>query len=68
MSIPFPKLLSAKETAEILGVTEATLATWRCLCRYNLPWIKVGRLCKYSREDLERFIESRTHGSVPNST
>jgi excisionase family DNA binding protein len=54
-------LLSVKETAGLLGITESTLATWRCLKRYNLPWIKVGRLCKYRREDIEKFISDRTH-------
>ena len=53
-------LLSAKETAGLLGITESTLATWRCLGRYDLPYIKVGRLCKYRREAIEKFITDRT--------
>ena len=55
------KLLSANEAAEILGVHASTLATWRCIHTYQLPYVKVGRLVKYRRSDVEAFIDSRTH-------
>lgn len=41
------KLLSRQETAELLGVSSGTLAVWLCCKRYDLPYIKVGRLVKY---------------------
>jgi hypothetical protein len=53
-------LLSRREAAEYLGVSEQTLAIWRCSGRYQLPVIKVGRLAKYRRRDLESFLASRT--------
>lgn len=42
-----PRLLSPKETARHLGVSVQTLAIWRCKRRYNLPFVRIGRLIKY---------------------
>ena len=53
-------LLTRKEASEYLGVTERTLAVWASVKRYNLPYVKVGRLVKYRRADLDAFIERRT--------
>ena len=49
-------LLTRKEAAAYLGVTQQTLAIWKCTGRYDLPCIKIGRLVKYRRSDLEAFI------------
>jgi len=49
-------LLTRKEAALYLGVTQQTLAIWKCTGRYDLPCIKIGRLVKYRRSDLEAFI------------
>lgn len=56
-------LFTPKETAEYLGVTEPTLAVWRCTGRYAIPYIKVGRLVKYRKSALDTFLDSRTHGA-----
>ena len=53
-------LLTRKEAAAYLGVTTQTLAIWKCTGRYRLPVVKVGRLAKYRKSDLDAFIESRT--------
>jgi excisionase family DNA binding protein len=53
-------LLTRKEAAEYLGVTKSTLSVWACVKRYNLPYVKVGRLVKYRRAALDAFIASRT--------
>ncbi len=53
------KLLTPDETAERLGVLTKTLDVWRCTQRYNLPYVKVGRLVRYRESDIEAFIESR---------
>jgi excisionase family DNA binding protein len=53
-------LLTRREAAEYLGVTENTLAVWASVKRYNLSYVKVGRLVKYRRADLDAFIERRT--------
>jgi len=43
----YVELLSRKEAADYLGVTEQTLAIWKCTGRYNLAYVKIGRLVKY---------------------
>jgi hypothetical protein len=49
-------LLSRKQAALYLGVSEQTLAIWKCTGRYNLPTVKIGRLVKYRQADLDHFI------------
>lgn len=56
-------LLSNTEAAEYIGVSPNTLEVWRCTKRYDLPYIKVGRIVKYRREALDAFLESRTIGA-----
>ena len=55
-----PSLLSRQEAAEILGLKPQTLAAWACQNGpdRDLPVIKIGRLARYRREDIERFIEN----------
>ena len=53
------ELLSRKEAARYLNVTEGTLAVWLSTKRYNLPVVKIGRLAKYRKFDLDNFITSR---------
>jgi excisionase family DNA binding protein len=55
-----PRLMSRHEAAEYLGVKPQTLAIWATTKRYNLPYIKVGRLAKYRQEDLDEFITNCT--------
>lgn len=54
------RLLTRKEAAALLGTTVDTLAVWACTHRYNLPFVKIGRLVKYKLSDLTAFIERRT--------
>jgi predicted DNA-binding transcriptional regulator AlpA len=54
------RLLTRKETAEMLGISEGTLAVWACTKRYHLDYIKVGRSVRYRFCDIEKFINSRT--------
>ena len=58
------KLLTPDEVSELLGVTSHTLAVWRSERRYNLPYIKAGRLVRYRAEDIQRFVEERTEGQT----
>jgi hypothetical protein len=62
------ELLSRREAAAFLGILEQTLAVWACTKRYNLPVVKVGRLCKYRRSDLERFINGETNFEASAAT
>lgn len=56
-------LLTEKQAAEILGITPGTLTVWRCTKRYNIPFVKVGRSVRYSRESLQAWIDQRTHNA-----
>ncbi len=53
-------LLTRKQAAEYLGLEPRTLDVWACTKRYNLRFIKVGRLAKYRKEDLDDFLAQRT--------
>lgn len=49
-------LLSTDEAAAYLDISAKTLARWRCEEPGKLPYIKIGRKCKYRVSDLEAFI------------
>lgn len=53
-----PKL-TEPEAAQYIGVAPATLTQWRCTGRYDLPFLKIGRLIRYRRSDLDAWLESR---------
>lgn len=55
-------LLTPPEAAAYLGVTENTLSVWRCVGRYNIQFVKVGRLVKYRKSALDAFLDRRTQG------
>lgn len=54
-----PVQVDDKQAAEVLGVKTSTLAVWRTTGRYNLPFIKMGRLVRYRVTDLAEFLASR---------
>lgn len=55
-------LLTPPEAAAYIGVTESTLSVWRCVGRYDIPYIKSGRLVKYRMSALDAFLDRRTKG------
>lgn len=55
-----PALLDTRPAAEHIGVKPHTLEIWRCTGRYRIPFVKVGRLVKYRRADLDAWLQSRT--------
>lgn len=55
-----PVSIDDKQAAEVLDVKSTTLAVWRSTGRYNLPYLKVGRLVKYRLSDLAEFLARRT--------
>lgn len=59
---PNDPLLNPNAAAEYLGVSKDTLSVWRCVGRYNIPFVKVGRLVKYRKSALDAFLDRRTHG------
>ena len=57
------RLWDDRETAARLDIEPQTLAVWRSLRRYDLPFIKIGRAVKYDPDDVEAFIARRRVGS-----
>jgi excisionase family DNA binding protein len=57
-------LLTRSQAATYLGVRPQTLAVWASTRRYSLPCLKVGRLVKYRRADLDTWLTSRTMGTA----
>ncbi|WP_394809196.1 helix-turn-helix domain-containing protein [Nitrosomonas sp.] len=55
-------LFTPPEAAEYLGVSVDTLSVWRCVGRYNIQFVKVGRLVKYRKSALDAFLDRRTQG------
>lgn len=58
------KLLAPKHVAKTLGLSEKTLANWRCSGTQGLKHIKVGSRIFYRRSDVEAFIQSNSKNST----
>lgn len=56
-------LMSNAEAAAYIGIEKETLDCWRCSGRYLIPHIKVGRLVKYRKNDLDEWLNSRRIGN-----
>lgn len=63
-TVPATDLLTREQAAEYIGCKPQTLAVWHSTRRYDLPVVKVGRLARYRRRDLDAWLESRTVGAV----
>lgn len=57
-----PKLLTPKQAAFELGVTEQTLANWRNTKLQGPRWVRIGRMVRYELAEIERFIT--THRAI----
>ncbi len=47
------------EASEFLGISKNTLCEW--VIQKKVPVTKVGRLNKFKKEELEAWLERRTH-------
>lgn len=54
-------LIRPDEAASILGISPGTMMVWRSTGRWNLPFVKVGSRVMYNPDDIQAFIERRTH-------
>ncbi len=65
MSIDYASndLLSPQEVAKHLGTNVGTLSVWRSTKRYELKYVKVGRLVKYRPADVQEFLRNRTEAA-----
>jgi excisionase family DNA binding protein len=53
-------LVNSDEAAAYIGVKPGTLEVWRCTKRQVIPYVKVGRLVKYRRSDLDAWLASHS--------
>lgn len=51
-------LLTTEEVAYMLSLSPGTIHNWRYR-GVNLPFIKMGRVIRYRKEDVEEFIEDK---------
>jgi excisionase family DNA binding protein len=57
-------LLTQREAAAVLRLSERTLERWRRTGEVDLPYVKLGNSVRYRLEAIERCIASRTVGST----
>jgi excisionase family DNA binding protein len=50
------KMLTTKEAAKRLGITEQTLRLWTQKKKVNLPYVKMGVAIRYRLSDIDDFI------------
>ena len=50
------RLLDVKEAAALLGCSEAAIRKW--VHQRRLPAVRVGRLVRFRRQDLEAFVQA----------
>jgi excisionase family DNA binding protein len=58
-----PDLLTREQAADYLCVAPQTLAVWamdKNRARRPLPFVKIGRMVRYRKADLDAFIQSNT--------
>jgi predicted DNA-binding transcriptional regulator AlpA len=53
------KLISTKETAEVLGTTEGTLKSWRSR-ELGPKWVKLGASVRYDVAELLDYVKRNT--------
>lgn len=51
-------LITETEASKKLGISVATLRTWRCTRRVNIPFVKLGKSVRYRPEDLDEFVQN----------
>lgn len=58
-NLPADALLDDIQAAAALSVKPGTLAVWRSCGRYNLRYLKIGRLVRYRAGDLAEWLQGR---------
>lgn len=56
-----PRLLSTREAAALLGVSEALLRLDRRTRHIGLPYLRIGRRVLYDRAALEAWLEAQAN-------
>ena len=50
-------LMTPRDAAVYIGVKINTLAVWRMTNRYGLPFVKLGKVIRYRKSDLDKWID-----------
>ena len=61
-----PRRLTTSQAAAYIGIRPGTLEIWRAKGRYHIPFVRIGRLVRYDRADLDRWLKSRRECPAPN--
>ncbi|OGS22985.1 MAG: hypothetical protein A2252_06215 [Elusimicrobia bacterium RIFOXYA2_FULL_39_19] len=56
------KLLTVQQVAEMLGLSPNTVYCW--VCQKRIPYLKIGRLTKFSKEDINNWIEKQKVAAI----
>lgn len=59
-----PVLLTTEQAASLLACSPKTLALDRVRRRWRVPVVKVGRLCRYDRAAVLRWLADRNPSSA----
>lgn len=58
-----PEYLDEKRLCALLGISSVTATKWRAKAK-GPPFIKVGRLVRYRRSDVEAWLRANTVGAL----
>lgn len=58
-----PEFLDEKSLCALLAISSVTATKWRAKAK-GPPFIKVGRLVRYRRSDIEAWLRSCTIGQI----
>lgn len=57
-------LLTVEEAAAYLTIAKSTLNIWRITGGRGLPFVKLGRVVRYKKSDLDEYLKRQTVGEV----
>jgi excisionase family DNA binding protein len=60
---PTPEFFDEKHLCTALGISSVTATKWRAKAK-GPPFIKVGRLVRYRRSDVDAWLRSNTIGAA----
>ena len=59
--------LNQKDIAKILNIKVSTLNHWRCVKRYEIPYIKLGRVIVYPESEFIKWLNKYKTNSVSDN-
>lgn len=60
-------LLSPKEASSAIGLSEKTLANWRCSGTAPLPFVRTGSRIRYRTSDVLTFLDANHRNSTSDN-